>query len=89
MPQKTIKTKVTLGIADPRQDSPLVRDPTGAVLHPGSKGLGHAAPGTPVTLDADEADWIIARFGGEVLEEIPDEPADAEADTGSAKGAGK
>ncbi len=74
MPKKTITTTVTLGIADPAQDTPEVRDPLGAVLHPGSKGLGHAAPGTPVTLDADEADAIIARFGGVVVAEIDDEP---------------
>ena len=84
MPKKTITTKVAIGVHDPERDTPEVKDATGNVLQPYSRGLGHASPGTPVTLDADEADRIIARWGGEVLEEIPD---DVTADDVAATGA--
>lgn len=79
MPKKMIIAKVAIGIHDPDRDTPAAHDAAGNVLQPYSRGLGHASPGTPVTLDADEADRIIARFGGEVLEEIPDEESAADA----------
>lgn len=34
----------------------------------------YAPPGTEIILESDEADRIIARWGGKVLEVIPDEP---------------
>lgn len=34
-------------------------------------------PGAEVELDADEADRIIERWGGEVLEVLPDDPSPA------------
>lgn len=73
MPKKTIVTKIALGVEDPDHDVAEVRDPNGLVLVPASRGIAHKKAGEPVTLDADEADRIVARFGGEVLEEIPDE----------------
>ena len=84
MPKKTIITKITLGVRDPERDTVEVRDPNGLVLVPASAGIAHKAPGEPVTLEAAEADAIVKRFGGEVLEEIPDEPA-----TGGAEKNGK
>lgn len=79
-PQKTIITSVTLGVHDPAGDMPEVRDASGNVLSPAIRGLGHAAPGTPVTLDADEADRILARWGGEVVDEDSDEVSDEDAE---------
>lgn len=73
MPLKTIITKVTLCVGDPDKDTVEVRDPSGAILVPRSAGVALKKPGELVTLDAAEADVIIARFGGEVLEEIPDQ----------------
>lgn len=72
MPKKTIITTVTLGVPDPTQDVAEARDVNGTILLPRASGVAHAAPGKPVTLDAGEADAILARFGGEVLEVIPD-----------------
>ena len=34
-------------------------------------------PGAEVELDAEEADRILARWGGEVLEVLPDDPLPA------------
>lgn len=79
MPKKTIVTKIALGVEDPDHDVAEVRDANGTILVPAARGIAHRKAGEPVTLDADEADRIIARFGGEVLEEIPDEEAAAEA----------
>ena len=73
MPKKTIITTVTLGVHAPDLDMIEVRNANDILLSPGSRGLGHVAPGEPVTLDAAEADEILARYGGEVIEEIPDE----------------
>lgn len=73
MPKKTIVTKIALGVEDPDHDVAEVRDAAGTVLVPAARGIAHRKAGEEVTLDADEADRIIARFGGEVLEEIPDE----------------
>ena len=70
MPQKMIVTTVTLGVHDPDRDTPEVKDAAGNVLQPRSIGLAHVPPGEPVILDADEADRILARWGGE---EIADE----------------
>jgi hypothetical protein len=83
MPKKTIVTKIALGVEDPDQDVAEVRDANGAILVPAARGIAHKKAGEPVTLDADEADRIIARFGGEVLEEIPDEAADDAAAAGA------
>ncbi|MRI57415.1 hypothetical protein D8770_26285 [Methylobacterium sp. DB1607] len=79
-PQKTIITTVTLGVHDPDGDMPEVRDASGNVLSPAIRGLGHAAPGMPVTLDADEADRILARWGGEVVDEDEDAETDEDSD---------
>lgn len=62
MPQKTIITTVAVGVPDPA--SPKFT-PTVMLI----------APGTPVTLDADEADRILARWGGEVVATVADDPA--------------
>lgn len=86
MPKKTIVTKIALGIEDPDHDVAEVRDAAGTVLVPASRGIMHKKAGEAVTLDAGEADRIIARFGGEVLEQIPDEaPADDAATAAKAK----
>lgn len=61
MPKKKITADVTLGV-----DSGY-RDAAGAPI------TTMVPPGTEVVLEASEADRIIARWGGEVLEEIPDE----------------
>lgn len=79
MPKKTIITKVTLGVEAPDKTVAEARDENGNVLQPRSLGLDHVLPGNPVTLDAAEADAIIARWGGEVVEEIPDEELAADA----------
>ncbi len=79
MPKKTIVTKIALGVEDPDHDVAEVRDANGAILVPAARGIAHKKAGEPVTLDADEADRIIARFGGEVLEETPDEEPSADA----------
>lgn len=79
MPKKTIVTKIALGVEDPDHYVAEVRDAAGTVLVPASRGIAHKKAGEEVTLDADEADRIIARFGGEVLEEIPDEEPAADA----------
>lgn len=88
MPRKTIIAKVTLGVEAPEKTVAEARDVNGNVIQPRSLGLEHVLPGTPVTLDAAEADRIIARFGGEVLEEIPDEAPVADPKT-SGKSANK
>lgn len=61
MPKKRITTNVTV-----------------AVSAEGEAGYGapvafYAPPGTEIVLEASEADRIMARWGGEVLEVIPDE----------------
>lgn len=58
--RKTIVTTITIGVA-------------GAPAEDGSLSTLYAPPGSEVTLAADEADRILARFGGEVLAELPDE----------------
>ena len=79
MPKKTIVTKIALGVEDPDHDVAEVRDANGALLVPAARGIAHKKAGEPVTLGADEADRIIARFGGEVLTEIADEEPAADA----------
>ncbi|SEH31588.1 hypothetical protein SAMN02799636_01101 [Methylobacterium sp. 275MFSha3.1] len=59
MPKKRITAGVTVAVPD-EEHGPAV--------------AFHAPPGTEIILEADEADRIIARWGGEVLEVIPDEP---------------
>lgn len=73
MPTKTIVTKIALGVEDPDHDVAEVRDANGAILVPAARGIAHKKAGEPVTLDADEADRIIARFGGEVLTDAADD----------------
>lgn len=58
MPKKRITANVTIAVPD-EEHGPAVQF--------------YAPPGTEVILEADEADRIIARWGGEVLEMIPDE----------------
>ncbi len=58
MPKKRITAGVTVAVPD-EEHGPAV--------------AFYAPPGTEIVLEADEADRIIARFGGEVLEVIPDE----------------
>ncbi|MGU3662004.1 hypothetical protein [Methylobacterium fujisawaense] len=62
MPKKRITTNVTVGVSD------------GEHAGYGAPVAFHAPPGTEIILEADEADRIMARWGGEVLEVIPDEP---------------
>lgn len=76
---KTIRTKVTLH-APAKDFVPFEFDNNGAVTK-GKYAVDAFPPGTPVTLDADEADAILARFGGE-------EVTDA-APAGDAASAGK
>ena len=69
MPTKTIITTVTLGIHDPEQDSPEVKNHDGTLLMPATKGTKYVLPGEPVTLERDEANKILLRYGGEEVED--------------------
>lgn len=62
MPKKRITTNVTVAVTD------------GEHAGYGAPVAFYAPPGTEIILEADEADRIMARWGGEVLEVIPDEP---------------
>lgn len=62
MPKKRITTNVTVAVSDDEQGGY------------GAPVAFYAPPGTEIILEADEADRIMARWGGEVLEVIPDEP---------------
>lgn len=61
MPKKRITTNVTVAVTD------------GEHAGYGMPAAFYAPPGTEIVLEASEADRIMARWGGEVLEEIPDE----------------
>lgn len=62
MPKKRITTNVTVAVSN------------GEHAGYGMPVAFYAPPGTEIELEADEADRIIARWGGEVLEVLPDEP---------------
>jgi hypothetical protein len=62
---KTIKTNVTLHVPD-KGHEPFKYDINGAVVS-GKYVVKRIPPGTPVTLDADEADAILETHGGEVV----------------------
>jgi len=61
MPKKRITANVTVAVTD------------GEHAGYGAPVAFYAPPGTEIVLEASEADRIIDRFGGEVLELIPDE----------------
>lgn len=61
MPKKRITTNVTVAVSDDEQ---------GGFIAPVAF---YAPPGTEIVLEASEADRIMDRWGGEVLEVIPDE----------------
>lgn len=69
---KTITAKITLGVPCPKKSVPLKKkDDRGNVTTVAGEyehvELKHVAPGTPVTIDAEEADALIARgFADEV-----------------------
>ncbi|MRI57686.1 hypothetical protein D8770_27855 [Methylobacterium sp. DB1607] len=67
MPTKTIKLPITVGLADETLSKPEIRNDLGLVVQAAETVIKHAAPGTPVTLDAGEADALLARFGGEIV----------------------
>ncbi len=79
MPQKTIVTTVTVGVPDEHKSKSEIRTDAGVVVQPAETVLKHVPPGELVTLDGAEADAIVKRFGGEVIEEIADAPAKAKA----------
>lgn len=60
MPKKIIITTVTLAVS--AEGTP-----------PGENVAVYLPPGAEATLDADEADRILARWGGEIIAVIPDE----------------
>ncbi|MDV2988156.1 UNVERIFIED_CONTAM: hypothetical protein Q9R58_28035 [Methylobacteriaceae bacterium AG10] len=67
MPTKTIKLPITVGLADEILSKPEIRNDLGLVVQAAETVIKHVAPGTPVTLDAGEADALLARFGGEIV----------------------
>ena len=83
MADKTIITTVAVHIRDLKNSTPIVYDGNYAVVS-GKTVTIEIQAGQPVTLEADEADRILARFGGQ---EIPaPAPAVAAAPAKSAKG---
>lgn len=64
MATKTIKANVTIGVAGEMSTRGTV-DAMGNVIEIPHLDTVYVPPGTPVTLDAAEADAILARFGGE------------------------
>lgn len=67
MATKTIKANVTIGVAG-AAGTRHVPDGRGNFVEVPCIETEYVPPGTPVTLDATEADVILARFGGEVVE---------------------
>ena len=67
MATKTITTTVTLHVKDEAKSRPYKFNPlTGArIPNSGKNVIITVPPGKPVKMDADEADRILARFGGE------------------------
>jgi hypothetical protein len=63
MATKTIKVPVTLHQAG-KANKPFKYDNNGAVIE-GKYDYIEVAPNTPVPVDADEADALLARYGGE------------------------
>lgn len=61
MPKKTIIANITLHV------------PSGHYSADEAPIAQAVPPGTEVTLDAEEADRIVKRWGGEILAVIPDE----------------
>ncbi len=64
--RKTIVTKVTVHAPKGRW-VPHLYDDMGNMRKPGAMNVEAIPPGDPVALDADEADAILARFGGEIV----------------------
>jgi hypothetical protein len=67
MATKTIKTTVTVHVPA-KGFVPFEYDTNGGRIKGEYKVIA-IKPGDPVTVDADEADYLIKRFGGEVVSE--------------------
>lgn len=70
MAKKTIITNVTLHL--PAADFRAFKYDGNGLITQGRYAVDAVPPGTPVTLEADEARAILARFGGEILESAED-----------------
>lgn len=68
-PTKTILTTITLHAKDEKRSRAFKYDPQGVQIA-GKHVLIDIPPGTVVTLDAKEADKIMARHGGEETDRV-------------------
>ena len=87
MATKTIITNITLHRPGPGHE-PFKIDPSGAIMS-GKYSVEKIAPGTEVELNETEADAIIARHGGVVIDTKPTSAAAAQPLTPPASGRGK
>jgi hypothetical protein len=63
MAKKTFRFPVTIGMLDPANSIPEVRDADGRLVRPASLELKHIAPGEPVELEEAEGVKLIKRHG--------------------------
>lgn len=63
MATKKIRLPVSIGVADPDRSKPERMDGSGRLIQEASTVIKMMPAGTPVTLDADEADALLAKFG--------------------------
>ena len=84
MPTKIIKTNATLHLPGPGHEAFKI-DPSGAIMS-GKYSVEKIAPGTEVELDADEADAILKRHGGEEVKAKPTNAPAAQLPAGGSGG---
>ncbi|WP_158812057.1 hypothetical protein [Beijerinckia sp. L45] len=63
MAKKTYHLNVTVAVPDASRDRPAIVDDSGLVIIPAQKGKRYVAAGDPVSLEREEGERLLARFG--------------------------
>lgn len=63
MATKKIRLPISIGVVDEAKSKPERLDQNGRLIQEASTVMKIVPAGTPVTLDADEADALLAKFG--------------------------
>jgi hypothetical protein len=79
MANKTIITTVTVHQPHPKDFRAPKYNDAGGVIDAGNYAIVAVPPGKPATLESDEADALLAKFGGEEVKPAAKEPPAAPA----------